>query len=97
MPVVQKNITIISWMFSFLSSSDDWQFERGSYLYFLGEPIHLEVSAIIGNHMPLRVYVDHCVATATPDAEATLRYDFIKHHGWAPQPNLKTHHSATTK
>ncbi|XP_045907433.1 zona pellucida sperm-binding protein 3-like isoform X2 [Micropterus dolomieu] len=40
-----------------------------------------EVSAIIGNHMPLRVYVDHCVATATPDAEATLRYDFIKHHG----------------
>lgn len=39
--------------------------------------------------MPLRVYVDHCVATATPDAEAPLRYDFIEHFGWAPQAKLK--------
>ncbi|XP_071347982.1 zona pellucida sperm-binding protein 3-like [Trachinotus anak] len=61
--------------------TDDWQFERGSESYFLGDPIHFEVSAIIGNHMPLRIYVDHCVATATPDAEATLRYDFIAHYG----------------
>ncbi|KAG7229305.1 hypothetical protein INR49_012963, partial [Caranx melampygus] len=61
--------------------TDDWQFERGSHLYFLGDPIHFEVSAVTGNHMPLRVYVDRCVATATPDAEATLRYDFIEHYG----------------
>ncbi|KAM4552551.1 zona pellucida sperm-binding protein 3-like [Odontesthes bonariensis] len=59
----------------------DWQFERGSYAYYLGDPINFEVSAIMGNHMPLRVYVDHCVATATPDAEATLRHDFIENHG----------------
>ncbi|XP_037642300.1 zona pellucida sperm-binding protein 3-like [Sebastes umbrosus] len=64
-----------------LLMTDDWQFERGSYSYFLGDPILLEVTAIVGNHMPLRVYVDHCVATATPDAEATLRYDFIEHYG----------------
>lgn len=37
----------------------------------------------MANHMPLRVYVDHCVATTTPDAEATLRYDFIDNYGWA--------------
>ncbi|XP_041805693.1 zona pellucida sperm-binding protein 3-like [Chelmon rostratus] len=61
--------------------TDDWRFQRGSHSYFLGDPIHLEVSAIIGNHVPLRVYVDHCVATATPDAEATLRYDLIQHYG----------------
>ncbi|XP_056246356.1 zona pellucida sperm-binding protein 3-like [Seriola aureovittata] len=61
--------------------TDDWQFDRGSYSYFLGDPIHFEVSAVIGNHMPLRVYVDYCVATATPDAETTLRYDFIEHYG----------------
>ncbi|XP_040911471.1 zona pellucida sperm-binding protein 3-like [Toxotes jaculatrix] len=61
--------------------TDDWKFEKGSYSYFLGDPINFEVSAIIGNHMPLRVYVDHCVATATPDADATLRYDFIEHYG----------------
>ncbi|XP_051809637.1 zona pellucida sperm-binding protein 3-like [Acanthochromis polyacanthus] len=67
--------------FSLLLMTDDWRFERGSHIYFLGDPIHLEVSAILGNHMPLRVFVDHCVATATPDAEATLRYDFIENHG----------------
>lgn len=61
--------------------SDDWQFQRGSHSYFLGDPILFEVSAITGNHMPLRVYVDHCVATATLDEEATLRYDFIEHYG----------------
>uniref|UniRef100_A0A3B5ACX0 Zona pellucida sperm-binding protein 3 n=1 Tax=Stegastes partitus TaxID=144197 RepID=A0A3B5ACX0_9TELE len=67
--------------FSLLLMTDDWQFERGSPTYFLGDPIHFEVSAILGNHMPLRVFVDRCVATATPDAEAAVRYDFIEHHG----------------
>nr|XP_019960496.1 PREDICTED: zona pellucida sperm-binding protein 3-like [Paralichthys olivaceus] len=61
--------------------TEDWQFERASYSYFLSDPIHFEVSAILGNHMPLRVYVDHCVATATPDAEAKIKYDFIEHYG----------------
>ncbi|XP_034411937.1 zona pellucida sperm-binding protein 3-like [Cyclopterus lumpus] len=67
--------------FNLLLMTDDWQFQRGSVSYFLGDSIHLEVSAIVGHHMPLRVYVEHCVATATPDAEATLRYDFIEHYG----------------
>ncbi|TKS79869.1 Zona pellucida sperm-binding protein 3 [Collichthys lucidus] len=62
-------------------SAYDWQFERGSYSYFLGDPIHFEIFALIRDHMPLRVYVDQCVATATPDAEATLRYNFIEHYG----------------
>uniref|UniRef100_UPI0037E91C27 zona pellucida sperm-binding protein 3-like n=1 Tax=Semicossyphus pulcher TaxID=241346 RepID=UPI0037E91C27 len=67
--------------FNLLLMTDDWQFEEGSHSYFLGDPIHVQVSAIIRHHVPLRVYVDHCVATATPDAGATLRYDFIEHHG----------------
>ncbi|XP_051261093.1 zona pellucida sperm-binding protein 3-like [Dicentrarchus labrax] len=67
--------------FYVLLMTDDWQFKRGSYSYYLGDPIHLEVSAVIGDHMPLRVYVDHCVATAIPDAEAALRYDFIENYG----------------
>ncbi|XP_042369496.1 zona pellucida sperm-binding protein 3-like [Plectropomus leopardus] len=68
-------------LFFYFLFTDDWQFERGSNSYFLGDPILLEVSAIISNHMSLRVYVDHCVATATQDAEATLRYDFIENFG----------------
>nr|XP_046263324.1 zona pellucida sperm-binding protein 3-like [Scatophagus argus] len=67
--------------FNLLLKTDDWRFERGSYSYFLGDPVHFEVSAVVGNHMPLRVYVDRCVATATPDADAALRYDFIEQHG----------------
>ena len=84
---VHQNIQILNYFLHVLISNfdlifaDDWQFERGSYTYFLGDPIHFKVSVIMGNHMPLRVYVDHCVATATPDAKATLRYDFIEHYG----------------
>ncbi|KAM9323139.1 zona pellucida sperm-binding protein 3-like [Pholidichthys leucotaenia] len=59
--------------------TDDWQSERESYTYFLGEPIHFEVSAVMVNHAPLRVYIDRCVGTATPNAEEPLRYDFIEH------------------
>uniref|UniRef100_A0A665TIC6 Zona pellucida sperm-binding protein 3 n=1 Tax=Echeneis naucrates TaxID=173247 RepID=A0A665TIC6_ECHNA len=61
--------------------TDDWQFERRSYSYFLGDTINFEITSVVADHMPLRVYVDHCVATATTDAEDTLRYDFIEHHG----------------
>ncbi|XP_026229444.1 zona pellucida sperm-binding protein 3-like [Anabas testudineus] len=61
--------------------ADDWQLERGSHAYFLGYPVNFEASAIMVNHAPLQVYVDHCVATTTPDAEAILRYDFIDNYG----------------
>ncbi|XP_017277913.1 zona pellucida sperm-binding protein 3 [Kryptolebias marmoratus] len=61
--------------------TDDWQFERGSHTFFLGDPIHFEVSVVLGNHMALRVYADRCVAAATPDADSIIRYDFIENHG----------------
>ncbi|XP_059914466.1 zona pellucida sperm-binding protein 3-like [Gadus macrocephalus] len=61
--------------------TDDWKLERGSLTYFLGDPVHVEASVILSDHMPLRIYVEHCVATVTPDADAALRYDFIEHHG----------------
>uniref|UniRef100_A0A8C6U520 Zona pellucida sperm-binding protein 3 n=1 Tax=Neogobius melanostomus TaxID=47308 RepID=A0A8C6U520_9GOBI len=56
-----------------------WKLERESHVYYVGDPIHFEGSCILGNHKPLRVFVDHCVATATPDPDAALRYDFIDH------------------
>uniref|UniRef100_A0A3Q4BTN1 Zona pellucida sperm-binding protein 3 n=1 Tax=Mola mola TaxID=94237 RepID=A0A3Q4BTN1_MOLML len=67
--------------FNLMLMTADWRFQRSSYSYFLGDPINFEVSVVIRNHMPLRVYVDHCGATADPDAEAPLRYDFIEHFG----------------
>ncbi|XP_034039159.1 zona pellucida sperm-binding protein 3-like [Thalassophryne amazonica] len=59
--------------------TDDWQLQRDSLAYYVGDPVYFEVSVIVTKHVPLRVYVDHCVATATPDVEAALRYDFIEH------------------
>lgn len=79
------------WIFV-LIFTDDWQFQRGSFSFFLGDPIHFEISVFIGNHVSLRVYVDNCVATATPDSQAALRYDFIENYGWAPQPSPKLRH-----
>ncbi|KAJ0058761.1 hypothetical protein NL108_000474, partial [Boleophthalmus pectinirostris] len=67
--------------FSLRLMTGDWLFERDSHAYYVGDPIYFEASSILGNHKPLRVFVDHCVATVTPDAEATLRYDFIDHYG----------------
>lgn len=77
MSFISRQLLIYSYCFF----ADDWQSERGFYTYFLGDPIHFEASVVIANHMPLRVYVDQCVATATPDADATLRYAFIDNYG----------------
>lgn len=62
-------------------STDDWRSERGSNVYFLGDTIHLEAAVTMGNHMPFRVYVEHCVATATPDADSNPRHNFIEYYG----------------
>ncbi|KAL0966620.1 hypothetical protein UPYG_G00297530 [Umbra pygmaea] len=63
--------------------SDDWRAERESNTYSLGEVVHLEAAVAMRRHMPLRVYVDHCVATETPDTESYshLRHDFIDNYG----------------
>ncbi|XP_057713883.1 zona pellucida sperm-binding protein 3-like isoform X1 [Corythoichthys intestinalis] len=61
--------------------TDNWMFERHSHAYFLGEPMHFEVSVLVRKHKPLRVYVEHCSATAGPDPNADLRYDFIDRNG----------------
>ncbi|XP_041752899.2 zona pellucida sperm-binding protein 3 isoform X1 [Coregonus clupeaformis] len=67
--------------FSLRLITKDWPSERGSNAYFLGETIHLEAAVAMSNHMPLRVYVDHCVATATPDADSNPRHNFIEFYG----------------
>ncbi|XP_019727205.1 zona pellucida sperm-binding protein 3-like [Hippocampus comes] len=61
--------------------TDNWQFERRSHAYFMGDPIHLEVSAAVRKHQPLRVYAERCTATAGPDPHAALRYDFVERNG----------------
>lgn len=62
--------------------TDDWQYERPSYQYFLGDIINIEATVKQYFHVPLRVYVDNCVATLSPDMSSSPRYAFIENHGW---------------
>ncbi|XP_053532298.1 zona pellucida sperm-binding protein 3 isoform X3 [Ictalurus punctatus] len=62
--------------------TDDWIFQRPSdYVFQLGELINIEASVVQFSHVPLRVFVDSCVATAVPDVNAVPRYSFIENHG----------------
>lgn len=56
-------------------------YQRPSDFYYLGDFINMEASVKVYNHVPLRVFVDGCVATQTPDVRAPPRYSFIENNG----------------
>uniref|UniRef100_A0AAQ4P178 Zona pellucida sperm-binding protein 3 n=1 Tax=Gasterosteus aculeatus aculeatus TaxID=481459 RepID=A0AAQ4P178_GASAC len=60
---------------------DDFQHERPSHQYFLGDIINIEATVRQFFHVPLRVYVESCVATLSADATSTPRYAFIDNNG----------------
>ncbi|KAI5629439.1 zona pellucida glycoprotein 3-like precursor [Silurus asotus] len=60
---------------------DNWIFERTSNQYQLGELINIEASVLPFNQVPLRVFVDLCVASAVPDITKIPRYSFIENNG----------------
>ncbi|XP_056096515.1 zona pellucida sperm-binding protein 3-like [Rhinichthys klamathensis goyatoka] len=68
-------------LFSLKIMMDDWSYQRPSYSYFLGGVINIEASVKQYNHVPLRVFVDRCVATQVPDVNSLPRYSFIENHG----------------
>ncbi|XP_077088738.1 zona pellucida sperm-binding protein 3-like [Siphateles boraxobius] len=68
-------------VFSLKLMTDDWRFERPSNQYFLGDMINLEASVRVYSHVPVRVFVDSCVATAVPDVASVPRYSFIENNG----------------
>ncbi|KAJ8339451.1 hypothetical protein SKAU_G00362370 [Synaphobranchus kaupii] len=59
--------------------ADDWQLERASNVFFLGDLF--EASVVQANHMPFRVFVDTCVATLDPDMNSVPSYAFIDKKG----------------
>nr|XP_023681563.1 zona pellucida sperm-binding protein 3-like [Paramormyrops kingsleyae] len=68
-------------VFSLRFMNDDWLSEKSSKVYVLGDVMNIEVSVSSANHVPLRVFVDSCVATSAPDVNTAPRYTFIQNHG----------------
>ncbi|NXG05860.1 ZP3 protein, partial [Sakesphorus luctuosus] len=68
-------------LFSLHLMSDDWSAERASTVFQLGEVLHFQAGVDAGNHVPLRLFVDSCVATLTADRTSSPQYAFIDFHG----------------
>ncbi|XP_066485267.1 zona pellucida sperm-binding protein 3-like [Tiliqua scincoides] len=67
--------------FSLRLMTDDWSAERTSRGYQLGDELHVQADIYSDNHIPLRLYVDSCMATQTPDSDSTPRYTILDYHG----------------
>ncbi|XP_072420933.1 zona pellucida sperm-binding protein 3-like [Chiloscyllium punctatum] len=67
--------------FSLRLMNGDWLTERTSTVYSLGDLIHIEASVSLANHLPLKLYIDRCVATLSPDKDSTPRYSIIDYNG----------------
>ncbi|XP_072201667.1 zona pellucida sperm-binding protein 3-like [Excalfactoria chinensis] len=68
-------------LFSLHLMNDDWSTERASAVFQLGEILHVQASVSVGNHAPLRLFVDSCVATPSPDRGSSPQYAFIDFNG----------------
>ncbi|NXK97805.1 ZP3 protein, partial [Formicarius rufipectus] len=68
-------------MFSLRLMNDDWSSERLSNGFQLGESLHLQAEVASEGHVPLRLFVEDCVATLSPDRNSSPRYAFIDRSG----------------
>ncbi|KAM9637517.1 uncharacterized protein ACIBXB_013131 [Morphnus guianensis] len=60
---------------------DDWSTERVSTIFQLGDILRFQAGVNMENHAPLRLFVDNCVATPTPDRSSSPQYAFIDFSG----------------
>ncbi|XP_074820992.1 zona pellucida sperm-binding protein 3-like [Natator depressus] len=67
--------------FSLHLMNDDWSAERPSNEFQLGEVMHIQADVSTGNHVALRLFVDSCVATLSPDRDSSPRYAVIDFNG----------------
>ncbi|XP_072549204.1 zona pellucida sperm-binding protein 3-like [Salminus brasiliensis] len=93
LPYVATEVAEEQLIFSLRLMTDDWQYERPSNQYYLGDLINIEASVMQFNHVPLHVLVDSCVATPVPDVNAVPRYSIIENHGCLVDAKITGSHS----
>ncbi|PNJ85525.1 ZP3 isoform 4, partial [Pongo abelii] len=59
----------------------NWNAEKRSPTFHLGDAAHLQAEIHTGSHVPLRLFVDHCVATPTPEQNASPYHTIVDFHG----------------
>ncbi|XP_066553040.1 zona pellucida sperm-binding protein 3-like [Amia ocellicauda] len=67
--------------FSLQLMTDDWRSPRPSNVYFLGDVLNIQASVNQASHVPLRLFVDSCVATLTSDPTSSPSYTFFGNYG----------------
>ncbi|KAK2893927.1 zona pellucida sperm-binding protein 3-like [Channa argus] len=77
-PFMSTQAAVEKLRFDLRIMTNDWLHERGSNVFYLGEPISIEASVRVGHHMGLRVFMSSCVATLNPDIHSAPRYVFIE-------------------
>ncbi|XP_056256595.1 zona pellucida sperm-binding protein 3-like [Seriola aureovittata] len=77
-PFMSTQAAVETLEFDLKIMTNDWQYERSSNVFYLGEPINMAASVRVGHHMGLRVFVSSCVATLNPDIYSVPRYVFVE-------------------
>nr|XP_012614948.1 zona pellucida sperm-binding protein 3 [Microcebus murinus] len=67
--------------FSLRLMEENWSTEKRSPTFHLGDTAHLQAEIHTGSHVPLRLFVDRCVATPTPDRNASPYHTIVDFHG----------------
>ncbi|KAM4716431.1 zona pellucida sperm-binding protein 3-like [Anableps anableps] len=77
-PFTSTQAGVETLQFNLKLMTNDWMYERGANVFFLGEPINLEASVRLGHHIGLRVFLSSCVATLQPAINSDPKYIFIE-------------------
>ncbi|XP_003794229.1 zona pellucida sperm-binding protein 3 [Otolemur garnettii] len=67
--------------FSLRLMEENWSVEKKSPTFHLGDVAHLQAEIHTGSHVPLRLFVDRCVATLTPDQNSSPYHTIVDFHG----------------
>uniref|UniRef100_A0A8D2LEJ6 Zona pellucida sperm-binding protein 3 n=1 Tax=Varanus komodoensis TaxID=61221 RepID=A0A8D2LEJ6_VARKO len=67
--------------FSLRLMKDDWSAERTSALFQLGEALCVQAEVLGDAPLPLRLFVDHCAASLSPDASSGPQYAIVASSG----------------
>lgn len=64
-----------------LCLAEDWSAERPFTGFQLGDILNIQAEVSTESHVPLRLFVDSCVAALSPDGDSSPHYSIIDFNG----------------